>query len=114
MYDLYEIKMSASEKGRRRQYDYDIGFQKMVIEMCGVPINNTYLLKLNSNYVRHGDLNVHELFSIDDKTEQVGSLKEEIAHEAQAAIAYLRNDLNPKVIVIAFIVGDRRTVQRSR
>ena len=46
--------------------------------------------------MRHGDLNVHELFSIDDKTEQVGSLKEEIVHEAQAAIAYLRNDSEPE------------------
>jgi len=37
MYDLYEIKCLL-QKGRKREYDYDIGFQKMVIEMTGLKL----------------------------------------------------------------------------
>ena len=95
MYDLYEIKMSTTEKGRRRQYDYDIGFQRMVIEKSGLKLNRTYLLKLNSEYIRSDELNVEELFTEDDKTEIVSEIIEVIEDEAQRANAYLKNNTEP-------------------
>ena len=96
MYDLYEIKMSTTEKGRKREYDYDIGFQRMVIEKSGLKLNRTYLLKLNSEYVRWGELKVEELFKEDDKTEAVSEIIEVIEDEAQRANTYLQNKTEPK------------------
>ena len=95
MYDLYEIKMSTTEKGRKRKYEYDIGFQKMVIEKCGLKLNRVHLLKLNSEYVRQGKLDVHELFKEDDKTEAVAELIEVITEEAQRAHTYLQSEAEP-------------------
>lgn len=96
MYDLYEIKMSTTEKGRKREYDYDIGFQRMVIEKSGLKLNRVHLLKLNSEYVRWGELNVSELFKEDDKTEAVSELIEVIEDEARRANTYLQSETEPK------------------
>ena len=93
--DLYEVKMASTEKGRGREYDFDIGFQKMVMELSGLNLNRVYLLKLNSDYVRHGALNVHELFEIVDKTEVVTGIADVIAEEAPRAVAYLRSEAEP-------------------
>jgi len=95
-YDLYEIKMASTEKGRGREYDFDIGSQKMAIALAGVHLNRAYLLKLNSNYVRHGELNVHELFEVVDKTEIVNSIADVIAEEALKAVEYLRSEAEPE------------------
>ncbi len=96
VYDLYEVKMSTTEKGRKREYDYDIGFQKMVIERAGARIGKTFLLKLNSEYVRHGALDVHALFQEDDKTETVTELGEVIAEESARAYAYVQSAAEPE------------------
>lgn len=95
MYDLYEIKMSTTEKGRKREYDYDIGFQKMVIEKSGLKLNRVHLLKLNSEYVRQGELDVRELFKEDDKTEAVSEIIEVIEEEARRAETYLQSETEP-------------------
>ena len=76
--------MSTTEKAGSGS-DYDIGFQKMVIEKSGLKLNRVHLLKLNSEYVRQGELDVRELFKEDDKTEAVSEIIEVIEEEARRA-----------------------------
>jgi Domain of unknown function(DUF2779) len=59
--DIYEVKSSTQVKD---QYVYDIAFQKYVFEKSGIKVNNVYLIKINNQYVRRGDIDVKELFDV--------------------------------------------------
>lgn len=105
-YDIYEIKMSSTEEGdedeeegklkrvnkkRELQYEYDLAFQTNVIEACGAPLNKKYLVRLNREYVRMGELDFTpgKLFIVEDKTEAIERLSPTAAIEMPQAQTYL-------------------------
>ena len=113
-YDLFEIKMSSAfeikqeemsdsdddeeepkpqkvNKKKELQYEYDLAFQVNVFEMCGVKIKNKYLIQLNKEYVKNGELDFSEnkLFVKEDKTEKVNNLLEQAKFEMEQASEYL-------------------------
>ena len=58
-YAIYEVKSSTSIKDT---YIIDVAYQKYVLEGCGIKVTGTYVLFINKEYVRKGDLNPTELF----------------------------------------------------
>ena len=64
-YDIYEVK--ATTKIAPEHYP-DAAFQKYVLEKRGLKVDKVYLLHLNNDYRRHGDINVQALFIADDIT----------------------------------------------
>ena len=85
-YDLYEIKMSSTagddedeEVGKPKkvnrkkedQFENDLAFQVNVMALCGLKINEKYLVRLNKEYIRMGELDFTpgKLFIIENKTE---------------------------------------------
>ncbi len=107
LYDLYEIKMSSTkeenddeaEEGKPKkvnpkkelQYEYDMAFQTNVFVMCGVIINNKYLVRLNKKYIKKGDVrsSLDELFMTEDKTVAVEKLLPTAWTEMKQAYDYL-------------------------
>lgn len=67
-WDLIEIKSATSVK---EEYIKDLSFQKHVFENAGYKVNQCWVLHLNPEYVRQGNLNVNQLFKIEDVSEQV-------------------------------------------
>ena len=68
---IYEVKSSTYPefKGRPSEiekYAPDIAYQKWLLTQCGVNVTGTYLVCLNSDYVRHGALDLQKLFVIVD------------------------------------------------
>ena len=66
-WDIYEVKSSSfpecdGEETKLEKYAPDIAYQKWVLTRCGVKVVNTYLVCLNSSYVRHGKLDIKSLF----------------------------------------------------
>ena len=59
---IYEVKSSTSHVGddhtnsKFGKYANDIAYQRWVLEQCGIRVTGTYLVTINSDYVRHGDL----------------------------------------------------------
>ncbi len=101
-YDLYEIKMSSTEEGdegsgkKETQFEYDLAFQTNVAKLCGVKFNKKYLLRLNSNYVRVGALNLEKLFEPTDKTEVIdGNFESVVLAEMEGAHTYLSAQKEP-------------------
>jgi len=60
-WDLYEVKSSSEVK---KEYSWDVSFQKYVYESAGLKIRNCFVVHLNSEYVRKGDVEVKELFVV--------------------------------------------------
>lgn len=110
--DIYEVKASSSVKDEH--YD-DIAFQKMVAEKCGIAINRCHLVTMNGDYVRAGEIDPEQLFSITDVTDEVERRLAATEKQAYAAIRYLdtvpvvtlmdyckKNKLNCKFIQYSF------------
>ena len=89
LYDLYEVKSSTSseEGGGRKTEDYliDIAFQKNILNDLGIEIGTLNLIRLNKEYVRIGNINLKELFIIEDVTNQVNETLEEIRQKIKRA-----------------------------
>ena len=58
-YDIYEVKAAKNIAGKHYQ---DAAFQTYVLKKCGLNVRHTYLLILNKDYVRHGNLDLQQLF----------------------------------------------------
>ena len=68
--DLIEVKSVNSLK---KEHCDDIAIQKYVLENLDFKVNHSYLMHLNKEYVRKGDLDLKELFTctpMDDKIEE--------------------------------------------
>jgi len=109
-YDLYEIKMSSTEgengggentagkidRKKETQYEYDLAFQTNVAKLCGVNFNKKYLVRVNNQYVRHGELDYSKLFETTDKTEIINDLFLSVTlTEMESAYTYLTETKEP-------------------
>lgn len=65
-YDIYEVKSSTEVKDIYRE---DVSYQYYVLTNLKLNIRNVYIMYVNSNYVRRGELNLKELFLLEDVTE---------------------------------------------
>lgn len=84
-WDLYEVKSSS----KVHDYHYsDSAVQYYVLKGCGVPVSKAYLVHLNSQYMRKGDIDVQQLFTITDVTSEVKlkqkTIKDDIKKMRQA------------------------------
>lgn len=66
--DLYEIKAST---GAKPEHEFDLAFQTAVLEGAGLSVRNIYVIHVNNQYVRHGEIEADKLTQIEDVTEKV-------------------------------------------
>jgi len=74
-WDLYEVKSGTRVKDINL---HDVSFQKYVYEGCGLKIRKCFLIILNKDYVKNGDINLNELFRKEDITDSVEALMGDI------------------------------------
>lgn len=99
LYDLYEVKSStASEEGGGRkteEYIIDIAFQKVVLDELGIKVDTLHLIRLNKEYIRVGDIDLHGLFLIEDVTDAVQEKVDEIKQKMETAYELLSSENEP-------------------
>jgi hypothetical protein len=79
-WEIYEVKASASMK------DYhvdDVSVQYYVVSGSGLPVARAYLVHINTQYVRQGDIEVDKLFTMVDLTETAKAKEPFIKEELQ-------------------------------
>lgn len=82
-WELHEVKMST--KIDEDIYN-DATFQTLCFERAGIRINKTFVTYINSKYVRHGNIDVQQLFIDEDISSEVASRRqaiEELIPQAQ-------------------------------
>lgn len=90
---LYEIKSSTSVKtDPAHNHVKDACFQKICAERSGQQIDRVYLVHLNGEYVRDGEVDPASLLVFADVTDAVLELQEETEAKIDAALGLLRND----------------------
>ncbi len=99
---IYEVKSSTASGDTEKVepvYAADIAYQKYVLEHCGVSVTGTYLVNINSNYVREGELDLQALFCIRNISELVESELEEVEQKLQEAQKVLSNQEEPTCVL---------------
>ena len=74
----FEVKGSTSVK---EVYLWDAAFQYYVMRQSGVELADLSIIYLNNRYVRNGELDIHQLFSIESIIDQVRELQPEIERQ---------------------------------
>lgn len=92
---IYEIKGAASVK--EEHYD-DVAFQKMVAEKSGATVGRCYVITMNGEYVRHGEIDVEQLFTLTDVTDKIAERMSLTEQQAVAARAYLESEPVPSLL----------------
>jgi len=98
VYDLYEVKASNSGEDKKAKddlYAHDIAFQYLVLKELNIPVGKLNLIRLDSEYVRVGDLNLKELFSVEDFTEKVTGIIDSVYLEMSNAYEILSKEEEP-------------------
>ena len=83
-YEIYEVKSST---GVKDIYLDDVSYQQFVLEKCGLDISKVSIVHINNTYVRHGDLDLNQLFHIEDVTEQSNQKQKEV----EERLAFLKD-----------------------
>jgi hypothetical protein len=68
--DLYEIKASTSTKP---EHEFDLAFQTAVLEGTGLTVRNIYVIHVNNQYVRQGQIEADKITHTEDVTDKVRS-----------------------------------------
>lgn len=88
--DIVEVKASTSVKdGGGQDHVLDVAFQVLAAERCGSTVRSAYLVHLNPEYVRSGDLAIDQLFVANDVTEEVRERLIELESEIDDAVNFL-------------------------
>ncbi len=96
-WDIYEVKSSTEVK---EEHLFDLCFQKIVFEKAGYRIGKTFLIHINKDYVRNGDIKAKELLAMEDITAEVGNLKNIIEAEIPNALKLIGKQEEPQVRII--------------
>lgn len=90
--DLYEIKASTSAKP---EHAFDLAYQTAVLEGAGYTVKNIYVIHVNKEYVRDGEIKADEITKITDITEDVRSKGELTAKYMPMALETARKQQMP-------------------
>ncbi len=101
-WDIYEVKSSSfpeydGEETKLEKYAPDIAYQKWLLTQCDVKVINTYLVCLNSNYVRQGELDLQQLFVIIDMKELVENEYLKVPAQVKLAVKVLCDGNEPDI-----------------
>ena len=101
-WDIYEVKSSSfpeedGQEAKLEKYAPDIAYQKWLLTQCGVKVKGTYLVCLNSNYVRQGELDLQKLFAVIDLKEMVENEYLKVPNSVKLALKVINNETEPEL-----------------
>ncbi|MEI7895390.1 MAG: DUF2779 domain-containing protein [bacterium] len=90
----YEVKASTQVK----EYQVnDVAFQYYVITRSGLPLQRVSLVHLNNQYVRRGEIDIRQLFTIEHMTERILPMQQDIPTKLMAQQEMLKAGLMPEI-----------------
>lgn len=70
-WDIYEVKGSTSVKDINI---HDVSFQRHCAQKAGLEIRKSFVVHINNQYVKNGDIDVQQLFKVEEVTDQVAAV----------------------------------------
>lgn len=95
-YEIYEVKSTTEVEPYHK---VDTSFQRFVLRKLGISIEKCYVVHLNNKYVLKNELNIQELFTIVDVTDEVAVLEKEVERHVDEALKVLNSSEEPTVML---------------
>lgn len=96
-WDIYEVKSSTEVKAINI---YDLAFQKICFESQGYKIGKIFLVYINNQYVRHGNIEPKKLLQVEDIIKMVKSLEGEVKIKINEALKIIKQKEEPNVRIL--------------
>lgn len=94
---IYEVKSSSSIKtDKEHNHLKDACFQKYVLTECGYKVSQVFMIHLNKEYVRLGEIVAEELLEVVDVTQDVDGIYSATVNEINAAITFIHKGKEPE------------------
>jgi hypothetical protein len=93
-YHLYEIKSSTSTK---KEHLPDATFQSIVIGQS-VNLETIHLILLNDEYIRGDELDIEQLFSVPDVTDEVSEMTPDILAKMRQALEIVKSERSTSIV----------------
>lgn len=96
-WNLYEVKGTNSLKENTGDHDHidDLAFQASVLRRANIPIGKYFLVHLNKNYVRQGELDIPALLLVEEQTDKVLARLKTTEEQMGTVKAYLLQTTEP-------------------
>lgn len=92
-WEIYEVKSSTHVE----EYQVnDLAFQWYVLSQSGIPLSKAHIIHLNSEYVRKGALDISELFTVVELTDEIKD-KQSFIDYNQRHIKAMLEDSEPNI-----------------
>lgn len=95
---VHIVEAKATDEVKDYHLD-DASYQLWVIEQCGLKVKSVGLMHLNKDYRRKGDINLHELFVVEDITDEVRSRISSVPQNIQSIAAKTDVEIEPEMRV---------------
>lgn len=69
-WDIYEVKSSTDKEKKSKEHILDAAFQRIVVQKTGLKVINVYLIELNKDFYKEGDIDPVQLFNTTEITTQ--------------------------------------------
>lgn len=92
-HDLIEVKSSTSVSEIHIE---DVSYQYYVLINSGIPINHVYIMHINNQYVRQGELDLQSLFVMEECTDKVKMRQEKIEDRIEQIRTFIDTEDEPE------------------
>lgn len=97
-WNIFEVKSSTDVK---EEHVIDVAFQRTCLEEAGIRVAQTFLVHINNQYVKHGEIDPRQLFAIKEITHEVEAVMPMVKKEIPRALAVLEWDKAPSLVHVA-------------
>ena len=89
-WELYEVKAST---GAKEVHIDDIALQVYVLQGLGMKLAGAYLMHINNQYSRQGEIEVRKLFSVENVWKEISALQPRVARDIASMGVALQGDM---------------------
>lgn len=93
-WDIIEVKSSTKVKDVDIE---DVAFQKYCCQQAGLEIRNCFLMHIDNEYVRQGEIEPEKLFTTEDVTEQVATVFGRVPEKVEAMLEVIAAEDCPDI-----------------
>lgn len=93
-YAIYEVKSSTQIS---EVYLWDVAYQKWVSEQAGISVTGTYIVYINNEYVRDGEIDIRKLFKIQNVWEEIAPFYGLVEGNIARAREYMKQTEEPEM-----------------
>ena len=93
-WDIIEVKSSTGVKDINI---WDVAFQRLCCQSLGMKIRACRVARINNQYMRQGEIDPRQLFTIEDVTERVNEYSEGLSSRVDELVAVMRRRQCPEV-----------------